>query len=42
MIQVLLRHIFNLEIPGENRAPRAVRLAKLKYLKELLELMLAS
>ncbi|MFH1571275.1 MAG: sugar phosphate isomerase/epimerase [Gemmatimonadota bacterium] len=32
--------LFNLEIPGENRAPRAVRLAKLDYLKELLRLML--
>jgi len=30
----------NLEIPGENRAPRSVRLAKLDYLKELLRLML--
>lgn len=30
----------NLEIPGENRAPRAVRLAKLDYAKELLRLML--
>ena len=30
----------NLEIPGENRAPRAVRLAKLDYLKQLLRLLL--
>ena len=34
--------LFNLEIPGENRAPRAVRLAKLDYLKELLRLLLES
>lgn len=33
--------LFNLEIPGENRAPKAVRLAKLRYLKELLDLMLS-
>lgn len=31
---------FNLEIPGENRAPREVRLAKLDYLATLLDLML--
>ena len=33
--------LFNLEIPGENRAPLNVRLAKLDYLKELLRLLLA-
>ena len=32
--------LFNLEIPGENLAPRAVRLAKLDYLRELLQLLL--
>ncbi len=34
------RGLFNLEIPGENRAPRHVRLAKLDYLRELLRIML--
>ncbi len=29
--------LFNLEIPGENRAPLAVRLAKLRYIKALCE-----
>jgi len=33
--------LFNLEIPGENRAPLNVRLAKLDYVKELLRLLLA-
>ena len=33
--------LFNLEIPGENRAPLTVRLAKLDYLKVLLGLLLA-
>ncbi len=31
--------LFNLEIPGENRAPLAVRLEKLKYFKTLCSLM---
>lgn len=33
--------LFNLEIPGENRAPREVRLAKLDYLRRVMEFMLA-
>jgi sugar phosphate isomerase/epimerase len=32
--------LFNLEIPGENRAPLEVRMAKLAYLRELLRIML--
>lgn len=32
--------LFNLEIPGENRCPLAVRRAKLDYLKTLVQLML--
>ena len=34
------RALFNLEIPGENRCPMPVRLAKLDYLKAALQMML--
>ena len=34
--------LFNLEIPGENRAPIPVLLAKLDYLKELMRVLLAA
>ena len=34
------RALFNLEIPGENRCPMPVRLAKLDYLKAVLQMML--
>jgi len=33
--------LLNLEIPGENRAPLPILLAKLDYLKELMQLLLA-
>lgn len=32
--------LFNLEVPGENRCPREIRLCKLRYLRELVALML--
>lgn len=34
--------LFNLEIPGENKAPLAIRDARLKYAKEVLEYMIES
>lgn len=34
------RHLFNFEIPMESRAPVPLRIAKLKYLKRLYEIML--
>lgn len=32
--------LFNLEVPGENRCPIAIRLRKLRYMRELVDLML--